>query len=305
MGCLEERRGGVENALTHFSQLDIQSQGDFMTKLIFKAAFLPALVALVFEAKALACGSQRMQVEEPGLQERLIQSHEDAKLPKKRPIYSRYPGSRLNPPWWIIRSELVYSIGAAPGVVIGEPEVTLSQGRVRVSDLQPGVLDGLKNSEISIGVYADTLLRAQALAFVLKSTVESKSATVKVWVNDPAHPGSPLTPPAPVPSIDLVSYVQQNIEQALTGNPYFVGFSERMNSPLMPKFFVMFSREEIQFFADNIGDAYRNINAVAEDIFFDVMNMQYFDGVVRVGVSTVLKEDQVRPSAPPFDDVSF
>ncbi len=200
---------------------------------------------------------------------------------------SRYRGDHLSPIWWIIQSELVHSIGQAPGVSVGDPEVLLPQGRVRLKDLAPTMMDRYKNLPLSIEVHTSTRERASALAFVLKPVFEVGNVVLNVWVSGPDHLGIPILPTPALPRVDLVTFVQQNLQFALQDNPFFLGFTPKMNSHPSPNFFILFNREEIQFFADNLKDAYRNINAVAEDVFADVLNLQYFNGLVRVGVSTI------------------
>ncbi len=247
--------------------------------------------------KLWACGSKRVLAEDPTIQEKLLNQSEDFslvenpmkknRLPKRKSLLSRYFKDHLSPPWWVIQNELINSIGQAPGVIVGEPAVNLPQGRVRIKDLSPGALNAIKSPLISIEVQASSPSRAYALAFVLKPQYQVGGTLISVWVSDPDNPGLPIPSAPPAPQIDLVSFVMQNLQLALDGNPYFLGFTPKIHSPLSPNFFMVFNREEVQFFADNIGDAYRNINSVAEDVFGDVLNLQYFGGIVQVGVSTI------------------
>ncbi len=258
---------------------------------------LASVDAFLLGPKLWACGSKPLLAEDPAIQEKLLHQSEDFsllgnpieknRLSKRKSLLSRYYKDHLSPPWWVIQSELINSIGQAPGVIVGEPAVNLPQGRVQIKDLPPGALDRIKNPLISIEVQANSAPRAYALAFVLKPQYQVGGTPIRVWVSDPANPGLPIPSAPPAPQIDLVSFVMQNLQLALDGNPYFLGFTPKIHSPLSPSFFMVFNREEVQFFADNIGDAYRNINAVAEDVFGDVLNLQYFGGIVQVGVSTI------------------
>ena len=237
-----------------------------------------------------ACGAKRSQVEVVSLQQRLIDPGFSANL-HSGAIAVPLGGQKicLSPPWWMIRSELVNSIGATPGVTVGAPEVISAYGRKNVTDFSESELAQIQSSLFSIEVHASTIERARALALVLKPLYQAGTTSVSVWVSGPDNPGVAVPAAFPISGVDLTSFVQDQLVIALNGNPYFLAFTQRRHQPLMPAFFMIFSREEIQFYADNIGDAYRNMNYVAADVFSEVLNLVYFNGIVQVGVSTAEK----------------
>ncbi len=266
---------------------------------LFRWVFISSVSISFFylNSSAWACGAKKAQFETVALQQRLLEPGFAAVgLPGGSSVPMANGSVCLSPPWWIIRSELLNSIGKSPGVTVGAPEAVSSFGRRDVRDFSEAELQGVQSSLFSIEVHASTMERARALAFVLKPLYQAGQSSVSVWVSGPENPTLPVSAPFPVSGIDLPSFVQQQFTYALDGNPYFVAFTPKQRVPMLPAFFMIFSREEIQFYADNLCDAYRNVNLVAENVFADVLNLTYFSGSLQVGVSTVEKGISTHPS---------
>ncbi|VVB71825.1 Uncharacterised protein [uncultured archaeon] len=125
------------------------------------------------------------------------------------------------------------------------------------------------------------------LAAILKTSYDMGNIKVHVQVLD--RSGKPIKPSLPV-GTDPVNAVLQAIKGGLAGNEYFVDAINIVGtSPPNPRsqwqIAVIFKKSVIQFFNDDISDYYSNLNAVAEDIFADVMNSEY-PGEVKITFTT-------------------
>ena len=125
------------------------------------------------------------------------------------------------------------------------------------------------------------------LAAILKPSYDM--GNIKVYVQVLDRSGKPIEPSLPV-GTDPVDAVLQAIKGGLAGNEYFVDAINIIGTlPPIPlsqcQVAAIFTKSVIQFFNDDISDYYSNLNAIAENIFADVLNSEY-PGEVKITFTT-------------------
>ncbi|XXM73069.1 hypothetical protein ACQ0QQ_03985 [Lysinibacillus sphaericus] len=153
----------------------------------------------------------------------------------------------LSPPWVTYQNELKYSIGQDPNVIIGP---LIPAGGTFV---------------IPVTVIGDE--KAIALATLLKNPVEFGNVSVNIVV---INGGQEIVSPIPCP---LSAFgVAELVQNALSGNPYFVEVVVKPQTPGGSNaVYPVFTPEVIQFFNDDISNLCNNFTAVAANVFADVM----------------------------------
>jgi hypothetical protein len=147
---------------------------------------------------------------------------------------------QLSPPWWTFHGLVAAALGADHEVKVS----TLTQ----------------HGSTYSMQVTATNPAKAQALAAVLVQNQQFGNITVQVTVqgqHTSAETG--LTP----------TQLAEQLNTAFKGNPYFIRTEVRPLWPGRPNavVFPIFAAKVIQFFNDDLSDYYNNYNAVAADVF--------------------------------------
>jgi hypothetical protein len=162
----------------------------------------------------------------------------------------------LSPPWFVLQSQFKATLE-------GDPSVEVRQ-------LRP-IAGGY---ELEIDVHAGKR-KAQALSTFLSKTHVFGGVSVFVEVFDSRHR---LVQPGTIPTqLDDLSKL---IRTALKGNRFFVKIDPGNG---VYSLFVEFTKSVVQYFADNLADAYKNINQVAADAFAQVFD---FPVELKVGTST-------------------
>lgn len=170
----------------------------------------------------------------------------------------------LTPPWYILYSKIVNTIGASSAVHV---QPMRQEGSNYFIDII-----ALEGNDYS-------------LAAILKPSYEM--GNINVFVNVLDRSGKPIKPSLPV-GTDPVNAVIMAVKDGLKGNPYFVdAISTGLTPPisLIGQVVAIFKKAVIQFFDDDVSDFYNNMNAVAEDIFADVMNSEYA-GEIKLSFTT-------------------
>ncbi|HEY2159179.1 MAG TPA: hypothetical protein VGH33_26365, partial [Isosphaeraceae bacterium] len=172
-------------------------------------------------------------------------------------------GPALSPPWDTFHSELVATVGKTPGVYVS-PLVQFDSGHYVV------------------GVATPDFARGVSLATILAGSHDFGGVNVTVRVTDYAgndYGDLNLTTSAQVAQVEQI---------ALAGNPLF---STVVVHPLFPGqpdvVYPVFTKTVVQFFDDNLADAFQNFNAVTASAFGDVLAGSV--GGVLVGPSTAIK----------------
>jgi hypothetical protein len=157
-------------------------------------------------------------------------------------------GPELSPPWYTFRNELANTVGKSPGVWTS-PLVQIDSGHYVVAVATPDFARGI------------------SLATIVAGSHDFGGVVVTVRVTDYAgnqYGDLNLTTSAQVAQVEQI---------ALAGNPLF---STVVVHPLYPGqpdvVFPVFSRSVVQFFNDNLADAYQNFNTVTASAFGDVLN---------------------------------
>ncbi|MBH9964951.1 hypothetical protein [[Bacillus] enclensis] len=162
-------------------------------------------------------------------------------------------GVGLSPPWVTYHNELKYSIGQDPNVIVG-PLIPVGSTYV---------------------IPVTTIREKTAIAFatLLKNPVEFGNISVMVMVIN-GHQEIVSSLPCPLSAFVVADLVQN----ALSGNPYFVEIVVKPQSPGGSNaVFPVFTPEVIQFFNDDISNLCNTFTAVAADVFADVMMDNHCD----------------------------
>jgi hypothetical protein len=156
-------------------------------------------------------------------------------------------GVGLSPPWVTYWNELKYSIGQEPSVIVG-PLIPVGSTYI-----------------IPVTAIGDE--KAIALATLLKNPVEFGNVSVMIVViNGDQEIVSAL--PCPLSAFIVADLVQN----ALSGNPYFVEVVVKQQTPGGSNaVYPVFTSEVIQFFNDDISNLCNTFTAVAAHVFADVM----------------------------------
>ena len=163
----------------------------------------------------------------------------------------------ISPPWNILQSEMKATVGA--------------DDCVDIDNLKP-VPHGY-----NLDVEVCNTERAKALATLIDPTRDFGGVIVHIRVFAPHHhqvtPGTLPTHP---------EELEELIQTALCGNRYFVKVAP---GNAIVTVFAEFTPSVIQFFADNLADAYNNLNLVAEDAFNNAMGLSEISHG-KIGVTT-------------------
>ena len=156
-------------------------------------------------------------------------------------------GATLSPPWFTFRNELANTVGRTPQVVVS-PLVQTPDGNYVVT------------------VTTANATRGVALATTVAGGQDFGNVHVNVVVNSPT---GLIYNAVPVSSSSQLATLDRT---ALGGNPLFVTV---VTHALLPggadTVFPVFTKSVVQFFNDNLADAYRNFNAVTASAFGDVL----------------------------------
>lgn len=163
----------------------------------------------------------------------------------------------LSPPWYILQNQMKATIGQDAGVT--------------VDDLKdaPGGYD--LDVEVSDG------RQAKALSTLLTRTHDFGGTEVHVIVLDSY--GNPIAPGTVPTDPDKATRFFQT---ALSGNCFFVQVDP---GNAIYALFLEFPQATIQFPADNLADAYGNLNLVAADAFKEILNLEDISGI-GIGAAT-------------------
>ena len=166
----------------------------------------------------------------------------------------------LSPPWIVFQNEAKASLGA--------------DSCVHVDDLD---LIATNTYNLDIHVLCDNDKAGDLSKFATRTAIVG-GAAINIRVIDQFHHVVPATPIS-----TNVRRAGEELANALSTNFFFLDI-------LPPKFPVDVSAEfcmgVVQFFADNIGDFYRNENVVAAQAFEDVLDLARFSTPVSFGEST-------------------
>ncbi len=156
---------------------------------------------------------------------------------------------RLQPPWWVFQGRMKATIGADEKCVAVDP----------LTKVKGGVYD------LKIRVLCDDAEKAQGLSTLLSRAHRFARVSVNVRVYNFA--GQEMKPQVfPSDAIEAM----QLIISSLTGNQYFLRIED---GNVFYDFFVEFKRGVVQFEADNVADAYNNLNEVAAMAFYEVLGL--------------------------------
>lgn len=136
---------------------------------------------------------------------------------------------KMSPPWYNYVSEIEALFGADPDInIVFDPE------------------------ELKLSLYVDNTDKASALEELLPKTVSFGNVEMKVAV---------------IPANDMV--VRNNarlFELAFKGNPVvtdIVNVDDVFSNPIE---YVVFQKDVVQYYSDNLGDLYGNTNTLLQDI---------------------------------------
>jgi hypothetical protein len=180
------------------------------------------------------------------------------------PILAGEKNVKLSPPWYTLHHKITYTIGADP--------------TVQVLPLRSG----------DKAYYIDIIKKAgnpYALAAILRDVYPLGNITVYVQVYD--QYGQPVKGELPV-GTDPVTAVKVAVELALQSNSYYVEVLTPEKIPFKPQLaqvVLVVKKAVIQFWNDDLSDYYGNFNAVADDVFAEVIKHEY-EGPVTLGFTT-------------------
>ncbi len=167
------------------------------------------------------------------------------------------PGITLSPPQYGLWRQIGATFGACPGVDVKEIYEE----------------NGIYNIDL-IGSDADI---CKGLAVVLKSTYNYGGIQVEVRVFD--REGNRYQRPERIEG-NLKNAIHTHFRNALRDNPYFVRILDAPSFDWMPTIWLEFKPAVVQFFNDNIGDFYGNVNLIAAGAFEDLCETDISSGSV-------------------------
>lgn len=162
----------------------------------------------------------------------------------------------LSPPWYLLQARFKATLEGDPFV--------------KVNNLQP--IPG--GYELAIEVYGGQK-KAKALSTFLSKSHHFGGVVVQVEVFNSRNQ---LVPPDAIPA--EIDGQAKLIRKALNDNQYFVQIDPGNG---VYRFFIEFSNRVIQYYGDNLGDAYKNINQVAAEAFAQVLDLP---AELHIGTST-------------------
>ena len=146
--------------------------------------------------------------------------------------------TKLSPPWWEFYQKMEAMFGQDPEIHINFDE-----------------------KEMVLKLFVDSQPKAGALTQVLPSEKEFGNVTLKIEI---------------VPS-NKAGDISQLYKTAFNGNPVFSNVIE-IDQPGLPHFsYVIFKPLVVQFYDDNLMDAYGNVTTLHQDIARDIFDNE--DGV--------------------------
>jgi hypothetical protein len=161
-------------------------------------------------------------------------------------IAAASPAQTLSPPWYTLWNQIVRTIGDDPNITV----------------------DPLGGSNpYLITIHAPSTARAQAIATILPPLYSIGNITVNVTVLDPS--GNTALPASPT----TLDGVKNFLYSALATNRLFVGAGETQS-----RVAAVFTRQIVQFFNDDLSEAYQNYVATAAQAYAAVLKTKY--GVV-------------------------
>lgn len=178
---------------------------------------------------------------------------------------SDYAGVRLSPPQYTLWRKLANSIGAHPYISVDEPYPMGERWYIDVCVGRPKT--------------------AVALAQVLLTDYDFGGIKVTIRVLDRAEP---IILSAISSEGKNATAIQEMLVEALRDNRYYVTtLKPQEQPPLIPwgEIVIVFKPEVIQFWNDNLADYYGYNHYVAQDVFAEVLKLEYEDGT-RVSVTT-------------------
>jgi hypothetical protein len=164
----------------------------------------------------------------------------------------------LSPPWFLFAAEAKATLGFDACVTVDD-------------------LTGSGNSfQLKIHVCDDT--RADALVSLLGGSRSFGAVTVSIQIFNAE--GTQVTDAALPTNPDQLAHL---IVVGLSGNCYFLDVIS--GNPVHSRF-VLFTKSVVQFQADNLADAFGNINRVAADAFDDIFGFSHSQQFLGFGVAT-------------------
>ena len=148
----------------------------------------------------------------------------------------------LNPPWVTLLNQFTYTIGLDPAVTVGKLDTQHKDFYVL-----PIIVDDGKK-----GISLCTIIREQFVFGNNNVITRVQNSAGKVWEG------------LVVTSLDQLMSV---CKDALTGNPLFVEAIEQQPLPGLQRVAVIIAKEVVQFYNDDVSDAFGNYNAVAAQVF--------------------------------------
>jgi hypothetical protein len=152
----------------------------------------------------------------------------------------------LSPPWYILQAQFEAALERDPCVTVD-----------RLVETSP--------SRYELNVRVCDRMKGKALSTLLTRQESFGAIVVDIDVFDLS--GEKIAPDA-MPS-DPARY-RSLVGAALTGNCLFIG--TRDGNPINA-FFIEFAKAVVQYWGDNLADAYGNINEVAAAAFYDVLGL--------------------------------
>lgn len=175
--------------------------------------------------------------------------------------------TKLSPPQYILYNRIVSSIGA--------------DETVHIKNIYQ------KSGIYYIDLYPEDEKKARGLSEVLINQYNFGGIKVQIRVFPPNENHADITQASE--NFDPVIATKVLFENALTGNPYFVTIKEVPTNSFFPptlgQLAIVYAKQVIQYYSDDISDYYRNSNQVAQDVFQQIMKDKYYD-TVRVSVTT-------------------
>lgn len=167
----------------------------------------------------------------------------------------------LSPPWWLLQAETAATIGRDKGVhVEGLVEEPINSGHY------------ILNIKVTADA-SDHEKKTKALSTLLSRTHHFGNVTVLEQV---LNSKNKVVPPGTFPT--QPEEAQALISEALFDNPYYLGIAPG----LTVSFFLVFAPYVVQYFGDNLTDAFKNFNKVAADAFAEILMLP-----VGLGTSTI------------------
>lgn len=152
----------------------------------------------------------------------------------------------LSPPWYLFRNQVNATLGKDKCVQVDE-------------------LQEVNDARYVLNIHVCRKAKAKSLAVFMDRTEQFGNIAVDIRILD-SHGKE-------VPSKGLPSdatEIRETLTRALKGNCYFVG---TLDGNFTNAFFLEFTKSVVQYYGDNLADAYGNINEVAATAFQSVLKL--------------------------------